>query len=567
MRKTLQKIWEKANSFRFFVLIVLLTCITVNIAYAAVPLELQRLYKASSQDNITADTFMGGLNVCTDAGGCKTPYSGTATTLSYILGTMTGVTQDSTLSYHLGPPIQGQSYLSYTPGAAGSATNYIAMVTNGIPFKATDYVADVYQNLRIPGAEPAYAQGLGFSSLSPALGLWKLFRNLAYFFFVVIFLFVGMMIMFRSQIGDKAAVTVQQALPKMIVSLLLVTFSYAIAGLMVEIMYMTIYLAIAIFQSGNALSIQKLTEVAFRENFITNTFGLLNDGAVGTIASALGNIVVGALNIDQGILAPLAGGATAIVNVIFVVVLAFALLMALFRVFFALVQAYIMIFFTVIFAPLILLIGALPGQNTFGTWIKGLIENLMVFPVIIILIFIGYYFTKVSFTTSDALGFSPPQLGSNQTDGGFQVYSALIPFAAIMAMPDVLKLVKGLMKGQIDINIADQLKRVQTAGQTAAPVLGAPINAVTGGIRGALTARNQGISVIEGAYQGGKRGLYRGYQRGQSVARVANSLIEGRFANPDDTSELLRRFSSGQESVKEARKKDEDNRPAETPHQ
>src|SRR6185369_5532352 len=124
------------------------------------------------------------------------------------------------------------------PGAIGTTLNMTSLALTNPPVSSREYIADLMQTVGHPFAQTAYAQGLGFSSLSPILGLWKIFRNIAYFFFIVIFVFIGFMIMIRSKIGSQAAVTVQQALPKLVVSLILVTFSYAIAGLLLDLMYL-----------------------------------------------------------------------------------------------------------------------------------------------------------------------------------------------------------------------------------------------------------------------------------------------------------------------------------------
>lgn len=51
-----------------------------------------------------------------------------------------------------------------------------------------------------------------------------MFRNLAYLFFVVIFLVIGFMIMFQDQVSPSEAITAQQAIPSLIIAMLAVTF-------------------------------------------------------------------------------------------------------------------------------------------------------------------------------------------------------------------------------------------------------------------------------------------------------------------------------------------------------
>ena len=68
------------------------------------------------------------------------------------------------------------------------------------------------------------------------------------------------MIMFRSKVG-QAAITVQQAIPSILIALLAVTFSYAIAGFLIDLMYLMMYMLAGLFAgdiSGNDIVQKKL---------------------------------------------------------------------------------------------------------------------------------------------------------------------------------------------------------------------------------------------------------------------------------------------------------------------
>jgi len=58
-------------------------------------------------------------------------------------------------------------------GAVGSVSNIIASLYANPPASSTYYLADLGQRLNI--AQPAYAQGIGFSGLRPLLVLFSLF--------------------------------------------------------------------------------------------------------------------------------------------------------------------------------------------------------------------------------------------------------------------------------------------------------------------------------------------------------------------------------------------------------
>jgi hypothetical protein len=127
---------------------------------------------------------------------------------------------------------------------------------------------------------------LGFSALDPILETWKSFRNLAYLFFVVIFLIIGFMIMFRTKVG-QAAITAQQAIPSVIVAMLAVTFSYAIAGFMIDIMYVVMYVLASYFTEGSEII----------NGNIFGLVGLMFKGTGGATQNAIEQFMEDALNI------------------------------------------------------------------------------------------------------------------------------------------------------------------------------------------------------------------------------------------------------------------------------
>ncbi len=433
----------------------------VNQALGVAPInDIKVLNESNNTTNGVGDTNKGSYvsnpSVWRQAGGNVTPIGGDGVLENILAGVAKNIAMYKTQTVDA----QGNPVVYYSPGAIGTTINLTARVLEHGPASSMEYVAYLKDSFSHPlGVQPAYAQGLGFSSLSPVLGLWKVFRNLAYFFFVIIFLAVGFLIMFRSKIGGQTAVTVQQALPKIVVALLLVTFSYAIAGLMIDLMYLIIYLMIGLFSIGNSgqLSTSTLTSIAFEKNIFENGINFITQGVAGNVATAIGSVVVNILNFDQGVLASAQGLVQGGVSIIAFLVIAIAILVNLFRIFFALIKAYAMIFILVIFAPIQLMIGALPGQNTFSAWIRALAENLAVFPVLILLIFIANWFAfGPSFQGATGAGgiggFSAPQLGSNQGLGA-PIAFALIQFGILALIPQAMEIAKGAVSGKFNIDV------------------------------------------------------------------------------------------------------------------
>lgn len=264
---------------------------------------------------------------------------------------------------------------SESPG--GGATGMISNLTMGMyatpPASSIEYLADLGQSLGL--AKPAYAQGIGWTGFSPILPLWKLFRNIAYLAFVVIFILIGFMIMFRAKIDPQTAISVQQALPRIVVALLLVTFSYAIAGLMIDFGQLATRVVGNVFMQGKFIAVtdsEEESKTRLNDLLSDDIFKLVNPlRNVNTLVEKIGE--TGA--IPEALEVPVLTSLT--VKVIFWV----AGFFIMFKIFFSLIGPYVGIILSIIFAPLLLLLGALPGQNALAGWLRSLLTNVLVFPV------------------------------------------------------------------------------------------------------------------------------------------------------------------------------------------
>ena len=109
-----------------------------------------------------------------------------------------------------------------------------------------------YTSLQDAGFVPnSYAaEGIGFSSLRPIMNLWKVFRDVSYMLLVVVLIAIGFMIMFRMKINPQTVINIENALPRIVVAMLLITFSFAIAGFLIDMMYVLIAIIVSLI-SGN----------------------------------------------------------------------------------------------------------------------------------------------------------------------------------------------------------------------------------------------------------------------------------------------------------------------------
>lgn len=475
------------------------------------------------------------------------------TSVNVMQGAMGGVFLDSVVgTFDPDTKTFGQS-------SALTVTKYIADIYAHPAANTQSYIADLMNSAGI--ATPAYAQGLGFSSLNPILNVWKTFRNLAYLFFVIVFLVIGFMIMFRSNIGGKTAITIQQAIPSVIIALLTVTFSYAIAGLLIDAMYLFMFLLLAIFKGGN-------TEL-MRQSFITLGFGLIGRGA-GDAVTAVSSFINDSLG--GGIIANVAGiigGLTA------GIIVAIAILVGVFRLFIELLKTYIEIIITIAMAPIALMMGAIPGNDAFATWVKSLIGNLIAFPTVLVLLLI---FDEIHLSASAnaqfGAGFLPPFLLGVGTSGSILF---MIGLAMILALPEAITQAKkafGAQQGGVfGVILQAGFKNFAKTADVAVPVAGGAIGGGVGAYQG-LRAFNRNLKPGE---KRSLRGMYRaavhgyegkdtegnvktyggavprgasGLKFGQRIRRSVDNLAEGRFFDANNLYEQLEAIRKGQESGK-----------------
>lgn len=268
------------------------------------------------------------------------------------------------------------------------------------PASSMDYLAYVSNNLKnhhIINEAYAASPGYGFQSLAPILPLWRAFRNIAYLLFALGFILYGVMIMFRIKIDAKTAASIQLAIPKLIVTLLLITFSYAIVGFMIDISTVASAMVIPILKTGGILA------------DVNNVLPLVAGG--GTVLGALGSWFVN--GISAAIVAPfiffnliiggllgtaVATAVTAIVNIgtlgiagiIFGICIMLMVAYAYIKLIFKLFQAFFSIIVSLIFSPIILLGNLMPGSNTISSWIMTIVGNLAVFPVASFFLVLSY---------------------------------------------------------------------------------------------------------------------------------------------------------------------------------
>ena len=280
-------------------------------------------------------------------------------------------------------------------GLLGGVSKGISLLITNPPASTRSYLAYIANNLsrhRIVPAAYAQGPGYGFSGLAPFLPIWRITRNLAYIIFALAFILYGFMMMFRVNISAKTVITIQLALPKLILTLLIITFSYAIVGLMVDLMYVMFYAILSMLESQNLIA-----STPFGNFFIKST-----SGQWGLIPSAIFNSVVALPASAIGIINLIIGGPVIFSSLIglglfafgpgflITLILIIAILITYIKLFLKLITAFLSVVVALIMAPIILLGNVLPGSDAFGPWIRNIFANLSVFPITMTLLLFSY---------------------------------------------------------------------------------------------------------------------------------------------------------------------------------
>lgn len=108
------------------------------------------------------------------------------------------------------------------------------------------------------------AEGIGFAGIKTILPIWKVFRDISLLLIVVFLIISGFMIMFRTKINAQTVISLENSLPRIVVTLIFIVFSFAIAGFLIDLMYIVTILIVSQFSTlniGDFFNVQNKTEL------------------------------------------------------------------------------------------------------------------------------------------------------------------------------------------------------------------------------------------------------------------------------------------------------------------
>lgn len=225
----------------------------------------------------------------------------------------------------------------------------------------------------------------GEALLTPVLTVWSAMRDLAYGLFAIIMVAIGIMIIARKEVSPRLVVTLTSALPKIVMGLVLITFSYPIVAFFVDLMqYAT---EAMFFLAWNALHPSILS-------------GAISPGGLSTLLSGYFSNIIGSvlnnLSLNSTVQAYAQSAATseaALATFFAVVVLFLGLIIVGGILVIKLIFAWAWILIYTIFSPLLILFGTLPGQEgTITDLGKKILSKGLFFPLTVFFLLLAISF-------------------------------------------------------------------------------------------------------------------------------------------------------------------------------
>ncbi len=327
-------------------------------------------------------------------------------------------------------------YKNSSKSFAGQLENFLLIPLTHPPASGLAWTKITLENFGFIPKTYAY-KGIGFSSIQPLISLWKIFRDIAFLILVLVIVLIGFLIMFRAKINPQTIISIENSLPKIVIALILITFSFPIAGFLIDLMNVTIVVIISLLSKNQYVNIDISSYIS---KVFTGSFGsflgetLFKDGNVFLTGPAILSFLPILLRIVLKIIAsiaisvviknqyeslikeglaksvPFIGGLldflinlsiyifknsisiiliSSLLPFLISLIILFTGLYIYIKIIVMILKAYISNLLLIIVSPILLLFEAIPGKNTFTWWIKSLLGNLIIFPVIVTILIIS----------------------------------------------------------------------------------------------------------------------------------------------------------------------------------
>lgn len=309
--------------------------------------------------------------------------------------------------------------------------NTFAFLQDGInlalkmpPVGTKDYFTRTYAN-NILAPKQVYAAQTGTDFLRGTadvfFNIWRTLRNTAFAFFILIIVAVGLMVMMQYQTDPRTTVEAVGFIPKIATSLLLITFSWVVAGLILDLARVLQILVLNIFSGALGGSSPDLT----------TAFGI-----------AIGEIVL--LTSTVGVLlSPATAGLSVFIPLVTTLVILVILAVAFFMLLFELSKRYMYLIALAMLGPLAFLWGTLPGQqDTIATWFKTMLVSALTFPAVALLLRLAALFVPTRVVNNVTV---PGEFGIVSAVGFLPILGVVMAIVTVMMATKVPAVIEDLI--------------------------------------------------------------------------------------------------------------------------
>lgn len=202
------------------------------------------------------------------------------------------------VDYKLNKDLQGNlkampvlSSIDTSGGLLGASGSVLGGLYSNPPLRTSDYLTNLGTSFGLIDEAHAQVGGSGNTVLSPIFKLWEVSRNIAYLAMILVFIAIGFMVMLRQKINPQTVVSVQLALPGLVIGLILITFSYFAASLITDFAYIGTDLVGYYFNQATGNDKGRLLDQLQDQNMLSIGSAFVGDLRNGDIATAA-NVII-----------------------------------------------------------------------------------------------------------------------------------------------------------------------------------------------------------------------------------------------------------------------------------
>lgn len=394
-------------------------------------------------------------------------------------------------------------------GAGTAVSSTVGAMYQSKPYDTGTYIAKIQEKLnpiKSVEAQTSTVVPSGRVILSVIASIHSAIMNMIFILYIFVFIIIAFAIMMRQKLSGSTYVTVMNTIPRIIISLILVAFSYPIAAAVIDIGYLSMNIlydaavnTVTWNIDGNATStVANYTGDKFgpdkaefvksiapnsRSMNVFQLFGVAtladsgfvpgSDGAIDLANINLGNSGLGTLVSNLGnMFSNFVEGAansrdSTAVGWIVIWIISIAALFAIFKLFFALLKEFLNILFYPLAAPIMFAMYALPGNdkmisNWFKNYAGSVFSFVAVYGLFLIITMLGHgvVLNEGNSWNPFLLGFvNAPSVGA---------LSSLIGYGLFIISPQIPEMVKkaiGSSGGGMDKYVDSIKKETQAAAK------------------------------------------------------------------------------------------------------